>query len=86
MGVMCTQGVGHACNRGLELISGLFEHSVLYMWEIYALENVVFHIAVYGGIQTIHFLTRVRCFMEATCTLSHYNLRFWVSSGQNKIP
>ena len=31
------------------LISGVFEHSVLCVWEIYAfLENMVFYIAVYG--------------------------------------
>ena len=32
----------------LQLISVAFEHSVLRVWEIYALENVVFCIAVYG--------------------------------------
>ena len=26
-----------------------FEHSVLRVWEIYALDNVVFYIAVYGA-------------------------------------
>ena len=30
------------------LISAAFEHSVLHVWEIYALENVVLYIAVYG--------------------------------------
>ena len=29
-------------------ISAVFKHSVLRLWEIYALENVVFYIAVYG--------------------------------------
>ena len=33
----------------LQLISGVFEHSVLHVWEIYALENAVFYIVVYGS-------------------------------------
>ena len=33
--------------EGLETHSAL-EHSVLHVWEIYALENAVFCIAVYG--------------------------------------
>ena len=32
----------------LQLISAAFELSVLCVWEIYALENAVFDIAVYG--------------------------------------
>ena len=32
----------------VQLISGAFEHSVLRVQEIYALENVVFTIAIYG--------------------------------------
>ena len=32
----------------LQLISGALEHSVLCAWEVYALENTVFYIAVYG--------------------------------------
>ena len=32
----------------LQLISAAFEHSMLRVWEIYALENSVFYIAVYG--------------------------------------
>ena len=35
-------------NISVQLISGVFEHSVLRVWEIYALENVLFYIAVYG--------------------------------------
>ena len=30
------------------VISGVFEYSVLHIWEIYALENAVFYIVVYG--------------------------------------
>ena len=30
-----------------QLISGAFEHSMLHVWEIYALENAVLYIAVY---------------------------------------
>ena len=33
---------------GTQLISAVFEHSVLCVWEIYAWENVMFYIAVYG--------------------------------------
>ena len=34
----------------VQFISGAFEHSVLRVWEIYALENAVFfYIAVYGS-------------------------------------
>ena len=29
--------------------TGAFEHSVLRIWEMYALENVVFYIAAYGA-------------------------------------
>ena len=32
----------------IQLISAVFEHSVLCIWEIYALENEVFYIALYG--------------------------------------
>ena len=32
----------------IQFISGTFEHPMLCVWEIYALETVVFHIAVYG--------------------------------------
>ena len=35
--------------RAVQLISGAFEHSVLHVQKIYALENVVFCIAVYGS-------------------------------------
>ena len=31
------------------MISGAFEHFMLRVWEIYALENAVFYIAVYGS-------------------------------------
>ena len=31
-----------------KLISGVFEHSVLHLWEMYALLNVLLYIAVYG--------------------------------------
>ena len=37
-----------ACLCGTVDFSAAFEHSVLRVWEIYALENVVFCIAVYG--------------------------------------
>ena len=41
----------------VQLISGAFEHSVLRVWEIYALENVVFYIAYsLWAVQTIHYL------------------------------
>ena len=30
------------------MISGPFEHSMLRVWKIYALENAVLYIAVYG--------------------------------------
>ena len=36
----------------VQLISGAFEHSVSYVWEFYALENVVFNIAVYKPLYT----------------------------------
>ena len=39
---------GNVIYYTLQLISGAFEHSVLHVWEIYALENAVFYIAVYG--------------------------------------
>ena len=32
----------------IQLISGVFEHSVLRVWEIYALENAVFSILLYN--------------------------------------
>ena len=32
----------------MQLISGTFEHSMLHVLEIYALENVGFYIVVYG--------------------------------------
>ena len=36
----------------IRLISGVFEHSMLRVWEIYALDNVVFYIAVYAWAHT----------------------------------
>ena len=33
----------------LQLILGVCEHSMLRVWEDYALENAVFYIAVYGA-------------------------------------
>ena len=38
-----------------QLISGAFEHSVLRVWEIYAVENVVLCIAVVWAVQNINF-------------------------------
>ena len=39
----------------LYLISGVFEHSVLCVWEIYALENAVLRCGLWA-VQTINFL------------------------------
>ena len=39
--------VAYMCHT-YSLISAVSEHSVLRVWEIYGLENVVFNIAVYG--------------------------------------
>ena len=42
-------------NRVIKLISGAFEHSVLCVLEIYALENLVYYIAVYNKPVTVDF-------------------------------
>ena len=42
----------------LQLISGPFEHSLLHVREINALENAVFHIAVYGPYKFNIYTTR----------------------------
>ena len=38
----------------VQLISVAFEPSVLCVWEIYALENAVFYIAVYGPYKPVY--------------------------------
>ena len=36
------------CTEGLHFSAAAFEHSVLHLWEMYALLNVLLYIAVYG--------------------------------------
>ena len=48
-----TVGIWTFAMHVVQLISGALEHSVLHVREIYALENVVFYIAVYGPYKPI---------------------------------
>ena len=57
-------------NWQLQLISVAFEHSVLCVWEIYALENAVFCIAVYGPYAYKPYISCTECSnaTEIDCT------------------
>ena len=51
----CPLNTMNAALSAIQLISGTFEHSMLLVWEIYALENVcVLHYSV-CAVQTINY-------------------------------
>ena len=57
-------------NRGgIQLISAAFEHSVLCVQEIYALENVVLYIAVYGPYEPIYAMQNVQTQLKSTIAM-----------------